>query len=325
ESRRPQQPRPDPAPQPAPAPPADQPVWAGITGQLTLGLKKVVYSPTFTASDIAGTVRIGPAAMSLENLRAVLGDGGGLKVDGGLDFDAQKPAQPYALRADVALTNVDPGPIFRSLDPAKPAPVEGRFDLTTRVVGQAAEPAGLAEAALGDVKLTSRGGTLRALGVKVNAAAENTSKLAAVAGIIGSIAGSGTTVKYADRVRAAADVSKQLGAIQFDQLNVVLERDERNNFAIKDLTLISPLVRMVGTGQITYQPGVSVWRQPLLVNLQLGAREQLAENLRTLKLLGESSDPLGYAPLIEQLRFDGSVQAIGVSQLQNLLNRALTN
>lgn len=311
-------------PAPKPAPPGDQPIWAGITGQLALNLKRVVYSPTFTATDIAGTVKIGPDALTLDNVRALLGDGGTLKVAGGLEFEA-KSERPYALQADVALTNVDPGPIFQSLDPTKPAPVEGRFDLTTRLAGRADDPASLGEAALGDVKLTSRGGTLRALGVKVNAAAENTSKLAAVAGIIGSIAGSGTAVKYADRVRAAADVSKQLAAIQFDQLNIVLERDDQNNFAIKDLTLISPLVRMVGSGQITYQSGVSVWRQPLLVNLQLGARDQLAENLRTLKLLGETSDPLGYAPLVEQLRLDGSVQSIGVSQLQGLLNRALAN
>ena len=128
-------------------------------------------------------------------------------------------------------------------------------------------------------------------------------------------------------LRDAALVSGggQLGAIQLDQLNVLVGRDDKNNVAIKDLTLISPLIRLTGSGQITQVPGVPLMQQPLLVNLQLGAKDQLAADFRTLKLIEGNADKQGYAVLVEDVKLDGSLQSIGTSQLSGLINRALTN
>ena len=61
-----------PAGAPATAPRAAAPPWAGVYGQLSLALKKVVYSNTFEASDVTGTLRIDAGAAKLENVRAAL-------------------------------------------------------------------------------------------------------------------------------------------------------------------------------------------------------------------------------------------------------------
>ena len=316
-----------PAPKTPPAPPAPaptEPLWAGVTGELLLSLKSVAYSKDIVVNDVEGVVKITPAALTLQNLQAALKTGGNLKAGGGLQFDA-KQKQPYALKADVALTAVEPAPILRALSPGKPSPVEGKFDLTTQLSGRATDPSAFDETVVGDITLASKGGTLKALNVKTSAAVDNVGKAAAIAGILGQLAGSESTMKYADRARAAADVTKQLGSLQFDQLNLVLARDEKNNMGIKDLSLISPIVRFAGSGTITYQPGVPLMQQPLLLSLQLAAKGKLGDDLRTLKLIDSKADTSNYAALVEKLTFDGSLQAVGTSQLSNLINRALTN
>jgi len=313
------------APKPAaPTPAPTAPLWAGVTGELKLAFKSLVYSKDLQVTDMAGLITITPSALTLENIGAALKTGGSLKAGGGLTFDATHK-QPYALKADVALTNVEPAPIMRALSPGEPSPVEGKFDLTTQLSGRAVDPSDFGDSAVGDIRLTSKGGTFKALSVRNAAIAEGVSQIASIAGIVQQFAGKAKPSRDIERTRAAADVTKQLGAIKFDELNVIVGRDDKNNMAIKDLSLISPIIRLVGSGQITYVSGVPLVRQPLLLNLQLGAKDQLAADLQTLKLLGNKQDKQGYAFLVEDVRLDGSLQSIGTRQLSDLISRALTN
>ena len=64
-------------------------------------------------------------------------------------------------------------------------------------------------------------------------------------------------------------------------------------------------------------------RWVLALQLQLGAREKLADNLRTLKLTGESTDNLGYTPLLDHLQIDGSLSSVGTATLRDRLIQAL--
>lgn len=309
------------APSTTPAGPAG-PVWGGIEGRLTLDLKQVVYSSTVIVHDVAGTVHLGPEALTFENLTAGLGDGAGLRLGGGLGYNPAL-SRAYALKADVSLTHFDPVPLFRTMNPATVPPIEGRFDAATQLSAQAAGLAGLAEVATGTIRLSSRGGTLRALSVDVSEFARNGSRIGSVAGLIGLATGDTRALKYADRLKAASDLAQQLTAISFDQFNVELERSSENDYVVKDLSLISPTLRILGAGRIRHQPGLPVWHQPLALQLQLGARDRLAENLRVLKLLGEQNDALGYAPLLETLTLDGTLAAVGTSKFRDLLARAL--
>ncbi|HSI09313.1 MAG TPA: hypothetical protein VK985_12070, partial [Rariglobus sp.] len=156
-----------PAPKtPVPAPTA--PLWAGLNGELSIAFTTVAYSKDVVVKDIAGVVKLTPDALTLERLVAALKTGGNLKAVGGLLFDAKQP-QPYGLKADVTLTDVEPAPILRALSPGQPASVEGKFNLTTQVAGRAVEPAGFTDSVIGDIKLTGQNGTFRALNVKSSA------------------------------------------------------------------------------------------------------------------------------------------------------------
>ena len=213
-------------------------------------------------------------------------------------------------------------PLLRALTPGRPSPLEGKFKLTTQLAGSAATPSGFGGTAIGDIALSSMGGTLRILSVKTGAQADTVGTVAAVAGLFGAFTGSDVTVKKAAQVRAAAVVAKQLSAIAYTQLNVVVGRDDQRNLAVKDLTLMSPQIRLAGSGQITQKAGVPLFQQPLLLSLKLGSREPLTSSLRSLKLVAETADEQGYTSLLDEVILDGSLQSIGTGQLQRLLDRA---
>lgn len=298
------------------------PVWSGYTGRMVLDLKRVYYTPHAIAHNVVGAIRLGTSALMVEDISFSLGEGGLFKVGGQVSFDSFH-ADPYALTADVALNGFDPGPVLRALNPTVAPPLEGKFDLTSRLSGRARDLAGLADSASGALNLNSRGGTLRALSVDISEFARAGTRLASVAGLIGLATGDERVLKYSERLRAASELTSGLASVNFDQLTVQVERTPENHYVIKDLAIISPTVRLLGNGIIEHQPGISVWSQPLSLRLQLGARDAVAGHLRTLKLLADETDALGYAPLTEYLVLDGSLENIGTTRLRELLIRAL--
>ncbi|MCS6242816.1 MAG: hypothetical protein H2172_03010 [Opitutus sp.] len=297
------------------------PIWAGAYGDFKLDIKSLVYSRELKINEINAGVQLTPGALKLDGLRATLSTGGQFQAAGALRFDA-KQAEPYELKADVSLDDLESAPLLRALSPGRPSPLEGKFKLTTQLAGRAPTPSGFGGTAIGDIALNSTGGTLRILSVKTGAQADTVATVAAVAGLFGAFTGSDATVKKAEQVRAAAVVAKQLSAIAYTQLNVVVGRDDQRNLAVKDLTLLSPQIRLAGSGQITQKAGVPLFQQPLLLSLKLSSREPLTSSLRSLKLVAETADAQGYSFLLDEVILDGSLQSIGTGQLQRLLDRA---
>ncbi len=298
--------------------PASEPFWAGLGGELTLDIKRVVYAPGVEATNITGVVKIGPDGLSLKDLNALVGATGKLQAAAKVLHDATN-AKPYEIQGNVKMTGFDPGPFLRASAPKNPPTLEGIFDLTAALSGRAVEPAALIEDGLGVVELTGTAGTLRALGVKLTNIANLATPAASILGLLGAATGNQDVLKYA----AATDVVGQLAAVKFDRINLSASRDLDHNLTIKDLSLDSKWVRLIGGGSIQNKPGVSLFSQPLVIDLQLLAGGKLAQGLNTLKLLGQEADAQGYLPLVEKIRLDGSLDNVGAAQLQRLIERAL--
>ncbi|WP_043582856.1 hypothetical protein [Geminisphaera colitermitum] len=115
------------------------PPWAGLTGELSLALKKVVYTDELQITDIGGTIKITPEALTLDAIKAILGGASSLKLDGTLAYDAQKPAAAYALKTDLAVKNFETAPWLRAL--AAPSALDvGRSTLDVGRSAQSASP-----------------------------------------------------------------------------------------------------------------------------------------------------------------------------------------
>ena len=298
------------------------PPWAGFHGSVTLQLKRVIYSDTFEASNIAGRLRIDAGMLKLEGLQAGLGETGRANLNGTVTFNASG-RQPYALTADLAVKDFESGSLFRAINPAQPPTIEGRFDIASKLAARGARLGDLALGAGGEFQLTSKGGVFRGLPVNVSNLVENTSKLAgwiATAGTaISSITGKKDYAEIANKTQAVAELAKGWHPIAYDQLSVLVSRDAALNTTLKNFTLIAPEVRLTGSGTALHQTGASILEDPLAMEFMLRARGRQGELLKYLGMLEAQPDDFGYTACVLPLRITGTMGKPDTSELNGKL------
>lgn len=293
------------------------PPWAGVTGQITLALKKVVYGESFEATDVAGTVRLGPDALRFDGVHATFGPESDLRFEGGVGFNPAA-ADPYSLNGELALRNFETAPVFRAIDPAKLPTLEATVDVNSRITGEAASLADLAERTQGDFQVTSKGGVFRALSTVLPAERMQTTQSALA--IVGGLFGGST----AETANATIEIVRILSEISFDQLSLKAERGTSLDLLLQDFTLISPNVRLSGEGKLDYVPGRSLLEQALDLRINLGARGRLGELLEQVKMLKAEKDSLGYSAFSTPIKIGGTLAQTDTSDLRTkLLNVAV--
>jgi hypothetical protein len=289
---------------PATATPDKAPFWKGVSGHLVLALKKVVYGQ-FEVNDIAGDLKIGPEALALDQLSAVLGSGGDAKLTGGVNFAGDAP-EPYSLKGNVAVSDVDSAPLFRALDPSKPPTVEGKFNLSGQVTSSGLNVADLGQQAQGDMSLTSKGGIFRGL-------AKNGLTNAAATGL--SLAGK--------EAAAVGQLTTALQEFHYDQMNLQLTRDPSLDVRLTDFSVISQGLRIVGTGKLTYEKGQPILEQSLAMQIQLGARDEFATLFGAIRKLSSDTDELGYTKVSRPIKITGTPTHPDASDLYFFLGEGL--
>ncbi len=298
------------------------PPWAGFQGAIALQLKKVIYSETFQVGDVGGRLRVGEEGIKLEGFRAGLGEQGRVDLDGKLTYDRSNP-QPYALSADLTVQEFDPGPLFKTFGGGQPATVEGKFDIASKLAARAGALDELAVGAAGEFQLTSKGGVFRGLPVNVSNLTEQSGRIAGWIASAGSALGAMTGRKdYADianKAQAVGEVAKGLSAIPYDQMSMVVTRDKELNAVLKDFTLISPEIRLTGTGQTVHKPGSSLLEDALTMEFKLRARGRQGELLKYLGALEPQVDDLGYAAFALPLKIGGTLGRPDTSELSGKL------
>jgi len=295
------------------------PFWAGVTGQVSLALKKVAYGAQFQITDVTGVLRLDAGSLRLTEGRGGFDADSDVKVAAGVTFRPAVP-MPYTFAADVALNNFATAPAFRAVDPAKPPTVDARINLTSRITSAGVTVADLATRARGDLLVTSKGGIFRGLSADLTDRIQRTqSRVTAIASFLGVVPDD-----YVNKTRILADIARALSEIPFDQLSVTATRDASLNVQLKDFTVISPEVRIVGEGSVRYVEGVPVLAQPMEMQLKLGARGKLGDLIRRAGLLEKGQDNLGYAAFSVPLRIGGTMGNPDTNEIRTaLLNSAL--
>ncbi|HEX2855221.1 MAG TPA: hypothetical protein VHO24_18445 [Opitutaceae bacterium] len=314
-----------------PAPRDTTPAWAGLSGKLTLALKRLIYSDTFEVADVTGTLRLEAGAVKLEGLHAGLGEGGEAKANGGVMFDA-KATEPYSVRAELVVNNFETGPLFRALDATKAATVEGKFDLKSQLAGSGENLPALMARTHGDLHLISKSGIFRGLRSDVveTIKAAPTALSGLVTGIGSLIGLEKEAAEKAEKLgidinkrgKLVAEIATALAEIPYDQLSVSLVRSPTLDVKLQEFTLISPEVRLGGTGTIAYQKNVSLLAQALDLRLQLGARGKVADLMKKVSLLGDTQDDLGYAAFAIPVHIGGSLAQTDTGELKKELMKA---
>ena len=298
------------------------PVWQGIGGKFETAIGVLELPNGLILKDVRGDLVITPEGIGLSEVQVGVGERGKIDLQAAIRYDSDGNTG-YVATARITADEVEAGPLLRVFEVNPPLPFEGRVSLEADWKSSAKALEGLIEASGLEANLTSSGGVLRVLGVEVDQYIKTGKTVAALGGLLALATGDSRAQHYVGRAQALTEVAEQLSALAFDQLNLKLKRMPAGDIELSEISLISPKVRLLGNGRISYRPGVPVWSQPLAVQMRFAARDQLAENLRVLKLLNAEADSLGYIPLIRDISLDGSLANVGTAELQRLLSRAI--
>lgn len=272
------------------------PVWGRFNGQLALDVKSVTRGADWTMTGLTGLVTVDPAKLSLQKLAATFGEKSRFAAKGEVQFIGG--AQPYLLGGDFTLTEFDAGKFFKAIEPGKPATVEGVFGVAGRLTGTGETLSRTLERTRGSFELTGRQGVFRGL-QRTSGKVSMTSKAVELgASVLGSIFGSEKVTKAAEKVAGTAyfvdQLAQSVGELNYDQLNVRLVRGESLDMTLEDFSLVSPEIRLLGKGTVTYVADKPLLEQPLSITLSLAGRGKLEQLLGKLHLTDGSRDELGY-------------------------------
>lgn len=296
------------------------PLWGRSTGSLLVSVGQMLLSDAPTIERLRAELVADAVGITLPVLSATIGSQGRLDGTGRLAFDAAA-ADNYQGTAEIKLSEVAIEPWLRWFDPAGLPVLTGRLNLAATWSGAASQPADLADAGGFQARITSTGGVIRALGVDVDSYIQTGETVAALGALFGAVTGNQQVQQHSLRIQSATKAAELLAAITFDQLSLNLDRSPGGDIVLSDLSLISPTLRLLGDGRITYRVGQPFWVQPLEINLSLSARDELGVAFQRLGLLKMEADNLGYLPLINGFKLDGSLANIGTAELQRLLIR----
>jgi len=272
-------------------------------------VKSATIGKDWTMSGLTGAVAINPARITLQKLEASFGEKSQLNANADIRFAAG--SQPYQLTGDFKVTEFDTGKLFKAIEPAKQPTVEGLFNISGHFAGAGETLDRTMTHTQGQFDLSSRQGVFRGL-QRTSGKISMTSKAVEIgASVLGSLVGSEKATKAAEKMAGQAyfvdQLAQSLGELNYDQLNVRLVRDESLNLKLEDVGLISPEIRLLGKGTVTYVAGKPLLEQPMAVSLSLAARGKIEQLLAKLRLLDGSRDEVGYARTKETVTIGGSL------------------
>lgn len=304
---RPTTPRP-----PAPPPTRDtEPFWKGVNGKVDVDLKRVVYGKDYVIS-ARGAATITDSKLSLDGLEGRFKDNP-FKLSAGLTFAAQQP-KPYSLVGSADIQQFDVGEFLRAANPGEKPALETKATLSAKLNGNGGNVSELGKNAFGKFELTGTKGVMYLLERK-GTAGTLVNLGAAALGILGASRGSDTT-------SALAELAKMLNSVPFESVKMQIERGADLQFKLSSLEIISPTLRITGSGTVASKSTDDVQNAPMNILLQMGAKDELGFLLNRVRLLTANQDEKGYNLMSRTFTIGGTPSKPDNSALWKILGEA---
>lgn len=297
------------------------PFWSGVRGTVALALKRIRYQSQLEVSDVTGNLTIDDGALRIEDAKASLPQAAAVEVKTAVRFDV-KAAEPYTLGGDIRIDDYKSDALLPKSASAPEPAIEAEFDIDARMEGSGRTMRDLVDQVRGSVTITSKGGTCRLLKTDVSDTVKPPQKVSSLVGNLGAMLGSDRLSNYASQAQTVSQISKTLSEITFDQLSMTVTRDPELNLRLLDLTLISPQLRLGGSGEIRHVQGLNLEAQPVDLRLQVGVRGELAQLMTKVGLLDGRQDNLGYQIFSAPVRIGGTLGQPENADLKSALVKA---
>lgn len=299
-------------PAPKPTGPDTEPFWAGVNGKVEVDLKRVLYGKDYTISAIRGTAVITNTRLSLDGLEGRFKENP-FKVAGGLTFAANQ-AKPYSLLGSVDIQNFNVGEFLRAGAPNEKPALETTVSVIAKLNGTGANVLDVGKNAFGRFEVTGSRGMMRILARKGSAGT--------VVNVLSGLAVLGGALKGSEGTVAVGEIARLLSEVPFDSLKLQVERGADLKFKLTSMEVLSPILRLTGSGVVDSKSTENLDNAPMNVVLQLGARNELAVLLDRVKLLGQQKDEKGYNLMTRQFTIEGTTSKPDSSSLWKILAEA---
>lgn len=294
--------------------------------RLAYYIRDLYYTDYVIFNDVSGDVGLTSEQLALRALSARFHDSP-LRFDGTLDF-AAGTGKPYQLEIDGTIREFDLNQFFTELVPGSKPRVEGLFSVQVDGYGASPNMAQFRNELLFDMRLASREGLFRPL-------PPDSGLLAGASDVLGVV---GETLSYLPTggfgAGAVSRLVNYISVIDYDRIDIHLERDETRDIAVRRFLVQSPTVSLTASGGIDYVDGVDILASPLELDARLNMSGKGAAILYSLGLLHDEQDTWGYylgpefrirgTPTNAESNFDEIVQAAADGAVKGGFTRPLS-
>ena len=296
----------------SPTPRDAAPFWKGVNGKVELDLKRVIYGKDYVISAVHGTAVITDNRLALDGLQGSLKENP-FKMAAAVTFTPGQ-AQPYAIAGTADVANFDVGEFLRAANPKELPSIETKATLVAKFNGNGGNIEDLTKNIFGKFEFSGTEGTMRLL-AKKGAAATAVNLASLGLAVLGARQNSDTTA-------AVAEITRLLNEVRFDSVKMQVERASDLSFKLTSLELISPMLRMTGSGTVANTAGGDLQNAPMNILLQLGAKDQLGYLFQRVGMLGAAQDDKGYQLLSRTFTVGGTASKPDSDALWKLLAQA---
>lgn len=308
--------------------------WGDWTGRVTVSLDRV-RTDAGELADVGGVLNLDHGSIKLEGGRGGPAGHSLTNVTGSLDFNPASDI-PYSLRAVAAATSEDAASLLPAPRPGADPPFEGKFTTARTFTGNGRNLGDLARNSREEFRITSTIGIVRILKADVADSLQEaptpavSDALATVGSVVGAAVGTRRNVldsgrtKLSPETEAALDLTYEVAEIGYDSLTISAFQGSDGVIHLAGMDMVSPEVRLEGTGRIAGARGLALSDQALSADLQLGAKGKAAELLGKAGLLSSRKDDLGYSELSQGVHFGGTLAHLDTGPWSDLLVKAAT-
>ena len=263
-------------------------VWKVLPPAVVVNLQidKLFYTDYLAFTDVGGKVDVRRRKLAFNGIKAHFHDSA-LRFDGLTRFDAQA-AQPYNLDLSGTIKNFNLNQFFTELVPGEKPRVEGLFSIDVKAFGQFPNFSQLRNKALFDIRMQSRNGLFRPL-------PPDSGLLLGASDVLGVV---GEGLSYVPTggfgAGAIARLVNYIVRIDYDTIDIHLQRDESRDVTIEQFQLLSPTIALLASGGIKHQDGSDIFDSPLELNANLDMLGRGAAILYSMDLMRNTQNPLGY-------------------------------
>lgn len=311
----------EPAPAPAtvvlPEPVRDtMPFWGQQPVDVTVDLKSILLPNGTETLNVRARVEVRPDRLDVPEVAGTI-DNATFAASSAIAFSPDAE-EPYNLDTTASIESFDIASVVRPA-PNAPAPISGFFDGRLNASGLGKNAAHLAENVQGRVEARSQGGVLRLLDAGMEL--DTPIPVGGAGALLGLIGGAAQV----NELELLSRLIAELKSLNYDRLDLVLQRDESLDLTVEELNVVSDIIRLQAPGVIDYQEGVEPDRYPLDLDLTMAFRGSLVDIFGRADFRLAPPDANGYAALPTTVEVVGTVGEPASPQLEALINRLQRN